>query len=393
MELLTTISAQYVPDWGVYEGIRELVQNGLDADDKGFRFDIVYIRDRHELVIYNEGTSITRSNLLLGNTTKRGDDSQRGMYGEGFKVGILALIRQGKDVVISNGINNEIIRSEIKRHPQYGNVEVLCFNTEQTDSIMPIDNGKLIFLISGITPQEVSDIKGKFLHWDGLELGDYYKTDVGRVLTQKKHKGMIFSRGLYVCNIDKLSYGYDFDQLVLGRDRNLASQFDVCWETSRLWSYLASKRSKDDIVIEMLKSNAPDIEYIDSFPSTKVQESLVTDFYKSNTPTSYPCRNDYEKKEAAKMGYTPVFVSETYGKLIQKEVPSLSEIKKKQETAKYDNFDISEVFLKLMGIGWKIKYSPCACGGKYAWMKKNESSEYEKHGCICHDTPLDKSII
>ena len=132
MKLLTTISENYVADWGLFEGIRELVQNGLDARDKGFRFDIIYRREQEELLIYNDGTSITRANLLLGNTSKRGDETQRGMYGEGFKIAILALIRCGKKVEISNGINGEVIHSSIEQHPDYGSTRVLCFETAQS---------------------------------------------------------------------------------------------------------------------------------------------------------------------------------------------------------------------------------------------------------------------
>lgn len=36
MIVYTTISKNYINSWGMKEGIRELMQNALDSNDKGF---------------------------------------------------------------------------------------------------------------------------------------------------------------------------------------------------------------------------------------------------------------------------------------------------------------------------------------------------------------------
>jgi hypothetical protein len=389
MKLLTTISENYVADWGLFEGIRELVQNGLDARDKGFRFDIIYRREQEELLIYNDGTSITRANLLLGNTSKRGDENQRGQHGEGFKIGILALIRCGKKVEISNGINSEVIHSSIEQHPDYGNTRVLCFETEQSN-ILPIDKNKLIFKVCGITAQEVNSIKDKFLEWEGLQLGDYYKTSVGKVLLQPRYKGKIFSRGIYVCDIPKFEYGYDFETLSLGRDRNLARQTDMEWETSKIWSKLGETHGKDELVINMLKSDAPDVRDIDYFTKEKLNKKCHEKFFSDNGDKSYPCSSEYQKKEIASLGLKPIIVSETHRKVLEHNFPSLYSIREKQKLAKADHVDMTKVFSDLFAEGWKIKYYPCDCGGKYTWLYPDDDGNYHNHGCICHKTPIDK---
>lgn len=389
MKLLTTISENYVPDWSFYEGVRELVQNGLDAQDKGFRFDIVYLRERRELLIYNDGPYLTRSNFLLGNTSKRGDETQRGMYGEGFKIGVLALIRDGRNVTIINGKQNEVIKSSLEQHPDYGGVKVLCFDFEKSDGILPIDRGKLIIKVEGVDPKDVAHIKDRFLDWDGLELGRFYKTELGRVLLDEKYKGMVFSRGIFVCSINKLAYGYDFYNLKLGRDRNLASEYDIIWDTSKMWSYLGATHKKDSFVIEMLKSNAPDVEQLHYFTKHKLQESIFEQFKNENGEKSYPCSSEYQKKEIASLGYKPIFVSESHKKVIEKSLPSLFDIKKKQALSKIDQVDITKIFSDLMANGWRIKYYPCDCGGKYAWIRPDGNGDFYIHGCICHNTPLE----
>lgn len=388
MELLTTISSEYVKNWGFYEGIRELMQNGLDAKDKGFNFETVYVRDNKELYLYNEGTSLTRSNLLLGSTSKEGDETQRGMWGEGFKIGILALLRQGKDVFISNGIQNEIIIPSIKYHPDYGNTPVLCFTVEKTDSILPVDKKKLLFKISNVSPVEIAKIKIKFLHWDGLELGEYYKTSDGKILTADKYKGMIFCKGIYVCNLEKLSYGYDLDYVQLGRDRDLASEFDVCWTTSKMWAQVSKVHGRDKLVIDLLKSGARDIEYINSNSNSNIEKSVIEEFKSSSNSNSYPCSNEYDRKKIVSIGMTPVFVKEQHNELIRKSLPSLYKLVEKAEKVKYNEYDITGIFSNLIANGWKIEYNPCSCGGKYSWMKPNELGEYKNAGCICHNTPL-----
>lgn len=387
-KLLTTISSDYVNDWGFYEGVRELIQNGLDAQDKGFRFDIVYLRDRQELIAYNEGTSITRSNLLLGNTSKRGDETQRGQYGEGFKVAILALIRAGYPVLISNGINGEVITSSIENHPDYGGTQVLCFHTEQTD-ILPIDKNKLIFKVSNVTPQDVSAVKDKFLQWNGLNLDDYYKSDLGKVLLPEQYKGKIFCKGIYVCNIEKLEYGYDFEYLQLGRDRNLASSVDISWKTAQIWSKLGATYGKDELVLKMLKSDAPDVEDLNYFTGHKLKSSIFEEFQQENGPKSYPCSSEYQKREIASLGYKPVVVSETHRRTLEGSLPSLSSIKEKQKLSTADSIDMTMVFSRLLSDGWKVKFYECDCGGKYAWLKPGSDSNFSVHGCVCHNTPLD----
>lgn len=53
-QILTNISKSYIPDWGVNEGVREMMQNGLDAHDRGHKMVINYLKKDQKLIISNE---------------------------------------------------------------------------------------------------------------------------------------------------------------------------------------------------------------------------------------------------------------------------------------------------------------------------------------------------
>ena len=125
------IAKTYVPEWGLKEGIREIVQNTLDActvanggsrdgvsiqavQTDGRRMGSFTIWGKNEqelgaimmdqesntLRLMNSGT-ISRMNLLLGGTEKpEGGAAIIGRFGEGMKLAIVALVRVGKQVHI-----------------------------------------------------------------------------------------------------------------------------------------------------------------------------------------------------------------------------------------------------------------------------------------------------
>lgn len=88
-------------EWGEWEAIREIVQNSLDEaesyesgwDDLGF-----YVNDK--------GRGIAVSSFLLG-PTKLKEKWARGKYGEGMKIGALAMLRDGYPVYVESG-NREV---------------------------------------------------------------------------------------------------------------------------------------------------------------------------------------------------------------------------------------------------------------------------------------------
>src|SRR5688572_23444582 len=88
-----TINPGYVKDWGIWEAVREFVQNGLDSHDNGFHLSIERGGGESKTVrIRNVGTTLDRRTLLLGASDKDGT-LERGKFGEGYKLGLLTLSR------------------------------------------------------------------------------------------------------------------------------------------------------------------------------------------------------------------------------------------------------------------------------------------------------------
>jgi hypothetical protein len=46
--------------------------------------------------------------------------------------------------------------------------------------------------------------------------------------------------------------------------------------------------------------------------------------------------------------------------------------------------NLPEKFFQLLELEYRIIPSTCACGGKLAWLDKNNGTK----GCVCHSTPI-----
>jgi len=87
-------TATWRQGWGMWEAIREIVQNALDETEA---YEWGY--DRRGLWISDEGKGVAIADFLLG-PPKLKPDHARGKFGEGMKIGALALIREGYPVKI-----------------------------------------------------------------------------------------------------------------------------------------------------------------------------------------------------------------------------------------------------------------------------------------------------
>mmetsp|Transcript_46800 Transcript_46800/g.123250 ORF Transcript_46800/g.123250 Transcript_46800/m.123250 type:complete len:294 (+) Transcript_46800:51-932(+) len=134
-----SLTEDYAPSWGVWEGTRELVQNWHDGcvehaaagggsiqwealtgrggggsggggQPEGLqRYEArtasgvavgtcVYDGTLRQLLLVNRGAAIERRALLLGTSRKAHAAESIGQFGEGMKVGALALLREGRAV-------------------------------------------------------------------------------------------------------------------------------------------------------------------------------------------------------------------------------------------------------------------------------------------------------
>jgi len=119
-----SINTKYMPAWGLWEGVRELIQNAKDGETQlSAKMTVEHDAATDTLTITNEGATLPHEALLLGHTTKLGDKNTIGQFGEGLKIGLLAIVRAGHAVAIRNG--GESWTPVMIQSPAFG-VEVLA---------------------------------------------------------------------------------------------------------------------------------------------------------------------------------------------------------------------------------------------------------------------------
>ena len=303
-----TLVPTYVPNWTCVDAIRELFQNALDqeAQNPENKASWEYHDDKHELVIRNAKSKLEAASLLLGQTSKAGDKSTIGQFGEGYKIATLVLLREGKNVVFYNYGNKEIWRPRFVKSRRFGTF-ILTFFTEKKPVWERVPSADLEIVIEGITPEEYyEEIVPSNLH-----LRNDYKvleeTEYGSIIDLP---GKVFVNGLYVCDYEPYTYGYNFkpEYIRLDRDRKMVNDFDLRWMASKMWS-----NSKDiDRVLEMVAENKADVVYI----SSDWCDIAAEKFFSVYGPKAIPVTSQAEL-EGVPAGYKGIVVSENYSSLIR----------------------------------------------------------------------------
>jgi len=215
------ISPNYVCNWGVNEAIREILQNAIDADSSGFRKEITYDSNTGVLRIKNSGTQLLLSSLVLGCSSKSNMEDMIGKYGEGYKLALVVLLRDGYDVTILN--KNELWIPSFKNSKTY-NTQILNIHVEPSNET----SDGIEYLIGNVTEDLYNSL---LLNFPCIN-DDYGKTvrcDNGTILLDKKFKGRMYVEGLYIQSDDNFDYGYNFnsDVVDLDRDRKAINYYEL----------------------------------------------------------------------------------------------------------------------------------------------------------------------
>lgn len=318
-----TISNKYVAEWGVLEGVRELIQNGMDAKEDGDMFVVRYDKKQAELIIENTGTRLMKKTLLLGNTSKTGREGQRGKFGEGYKLGVMALIRQNRCVEIFTG--NEKWTPVIAKSEKFDGEEVLCFDIE---CLGDEDFNGVKARISRIEEEEWKKICELILP----ENRNSYRCEFGEILLDEKYAGKVFVGGILVSGVQDLSLGYNLapSQVQIDRDRKMVSSYSLFYETKKiLESYALNGGMKK--VTNMLSSGAADVyqfRYSTSY-SDGFAKALADDFIAEHGANAFPVRSFDEGKRAAFVGKNAVYASDEYASVLISSLGNLNDMLQK----------------------------------------------------------------
>jgi hypothetical protein len=237
------LARTYVRRWGMKEAIRELLQNAIDS-----AAPFEYQFSQSSLSILSRGITLSARHLLLGATSKADVAEAIGSFGEGFKLAMLVLVRDGYTVRCNNG--PLIWTPTFAYHESF---EEECLRIDET--LGEEDGADLQFVISGLTPGDIQAIKESCLLMQEQIL-DAKQTSKGLILPSRP--GKLYVGGLFVCDT-KLKYGYSVkpEYMDLERDRQTVDNFSIQLVAKDMWF----ETQEWELIARETEAEVPDFEY------------------------------------------------------------------------------------------------------------------------------------
>jgi hypothetical protein len=311
-KLELSINVQYLPSWGAWEGIRELVQNGKDAETE-FDAPLKVTHYNGTLRIENEGAVLSREALLFGTTSKADRVDMIGKFGEGLKLGILALVRAGHKVRIRTG--SEVWTAFIAKSERYG-ADVLWFDCVGGRE----DKRRVRVEIDNVSAREWEQLRERFLFLGAPGKDDRVATDRGELLLDTKHRGNVFVKGIFVTHDARLNAGYNFFRAEVDRDRKMVAAWDQQWYCSQIWMEAAAKRPDLlDPLFRFALEGKPDVLGLEhSAPNApkEIKEAVAAKFVAQFGRDAVPVGTLAESAQVEHLGRRGVVVSKPLGALL-----------------------------------------------------------------------------
>ena len=255
MVMEMSVSPSYVSSWGLWEGIREFIQNALDGNAAGHRMSVQYLtedesltrygRAKTALVIRNDGVALTRNTLLLGTSSKE-DGTARGKFGEGYKLGLLAITRlqdYGLSVQIRTGYETWVPYIE---HSHEFSADVLKLDI--VPMVTSLTNDALEVRVFGTTDEQWLEVKGRLINIPGLpetnvDASVAISCEGNVMLLAPEYRGRLYAGGLMVGTLpDDYQHGYDLRSVVLDRDRKAPDVYSLRTTIAQLLAGLVESK-------------------------------------------------------------------------------------------------------------------------------------------------------
>ena len=271
------IAENYVHNWNTLDAVREIMQNAIDSKTDGNKLHVYYSNGL--LTIGNSGCNLDISDLVLGVSGKHDTTKYIGTYGEGFKLAIVVLLRNGISVKIRT--NKQIWTPEFKLSTKF-KTTTLHINVESDTTI----GDQVTFELGGISQDLFDVIRTKNLAISealGYSTGEKLETEYGNILLNPIYKGKMFVNGLYIQTDDSFKYGYDFkpEYLQLDRDRKAINYYKM----RELTAKAMTAQTDVQLVHKAITSHYVDVrDIIDHMNeiSTEFKVNFATEFLKSH---------------------------------------------------------------------------------------------------------------
>ena len=269
-----TITRNYVSDWGLIEGVREILQNAIDSSG-----EMSVSIDNNTLTISNKDVKLPIKSLLMGYGTKTNDSSSIGGKSEGSLLAIMVLIREGYNVLVTNDDEYWM--------PKF------TYNKDLEEEILTIEvehsNPQHIFKyeISGLSEYDIETLLDEFPILDKEINGENYEsveTQCGEIILDEKYKGKMYVEGLPIQRDDNFEFGYNFktEYVRLDRDRKAINYYELRGLTAQ--SLVTAKECHPEIFKAISDScvDARDIIEVLDDASDDFLESYRDMFYEEN---------------------------------------------------------------------------------------------------------------
>ena len=312
MELLElNLDPEGVPDWVVWHGVREKIQNWADnPEESSWTFE------GGVLTLTNANTKVSRSMFLQGHSGKRDNSDSIGRHGDGVKSAMVCLLREGKDIKY---FNDDIMWTPVLHYSDTYEKEVVCVEEEILEEG---GDGCFSVVISGITDSEFEEIKDNYLGFQE----DYdiiYQGEKGGIVSGAVNEGRIYCNGLFVCHFGNMDYGYNFKPryLQLDRDRQTVRSFDVKWMTKDLMSGMI-RQSKDIVpdIVDNIVNKKGDTEYMEHTSVPEVLKDAVYEKFQEEHGDSFIATSQEECNKLKKDGHSKVVFTgnEVFASIVRK---------------------------------------------------------------------------
>ena len=323
----TNLDANYCLDWGLWEGVREFLQNGKDQQemDSDNKMLFEYDREKEIITIANKNANLSRSSIALGGSNKKDNNKTIGQHGEGYKVALMALTRLNKNVVIQNYSNKEKWTSLFLKDKKLDGAETLHIKIEKFRFTKTPDNN-LTVKIHNVSIEEWEGLQEYFIF--DLENANSFGCKNNYILFDEKYNGKVFVNGLFVESVkNEMAFGYSFkpEKLKLDRDRKRCDNFNLQWEMSFLASqWLKNNPEAVALSTKFIKEDYFDFKYVESSSlnnvSVQIANHLIEDIKKEYGEYSFPVstQEEYEHVSKSHKGITPIVVTKREKEIISK---------------------------------------------------------------------------
>ncbi len=316
MKFPLSLHRDYVPDWSVEDAIRELYQEYRDAATEGHWAQCKYLPGSEKFRIKIDDKVLPRESLLQGFSTKRGNEKLVGEKGEGYKLALLVLTREGYEVWIKTG--DEIWRPRFEISKQFG-AETLVIEVTKTKS--PYKGTQVE--VRGISPDSWEAMRHRF-----LDMADVDEDKVvslgngGRVLLGERFCSKLYVGGIFVQDLpDKYTCGFDFspEYISLDRDRKSADVYDVRYRVKDALRVLLNNEvitpQKAYELLESGEGESKAFEY--EFGASEFGESVSAYFEERYGDAAIPVSSLTEAKELEHYGKRGVVVNKSIIEVIE----------------------------------------------------------------------------